>query len=413
MAGHEHGTPIPFALPDIGPEEIEALRASVESGWLTTGPRVRAFEAAFADAVGAEHAVALSSCTAALHLALEAMGVQRGDVVVTTPYTFAACAQVVQYLDAIPVFVDVDPTTLNIDVHLLEDCLERLARGDSSALPPALRDGGRTRAAKAVLPVHFGGVPCQLGAIYKLADAYGTGVVEDAAHAFPAALAGRPLGTATEPSVPAAVCFSFYATKSITTGEGGMLTTHLPRIAERARLMSLHGMSRDTWERHSDQAGWRYEVVAPGFKYNLTDHAAALGLAQLRRVGATTSRRAEIARRYDEAFGGHSAFEVPTVPPDSDPSWHLYPLRLNLEALGVDRDGFVAELIRAGIGTSVHFVPLHMHRYYREVYGYEPDDFPVARQEFEREVSLPIYSRMGDVEVTRVIDAALGAAVAP
>jgi perosamine synthetase len=338
------------------------------------------------------------------------MGLERGDIVVTTPYTFAASAQVVQHLGAIPVFVDVSPSTLNIDVYLLEACLERLAKGASTVLPRALRHGRRPRAAKVVLPVHLGGIPCDLGAIYKLASAYGTSVVEDAAHAFPTSLDGRPVGTATEPSVPAAVCFSFYATKTITTGEGGMLTTHVPEIADRARLMSLHGMSHDAWGRYAAQGSWRYEIVAPGYKYNLTDYAAALGLVQLRRAESMTARRVEIARRYDEAFAGRPALEVPTVPPGSDPSWHLYPLRLNVDGFDIRRDRFIAAMTTAGIGTSVHFVPLHLHRYYRETYGYEPEDFPVARRESEREVSLPIYSRMSDDDVTRVIEAVLTAA---
>ncbi|MCZ7663025.1 MAG: DegT/DnrJ/EryC1/StrS family aminotransferase [Thermoleophilia bacterium] len=379
-----------FARPDLGPEEIAEVSAALASGWITTGPRCRRFEEEFARFLGAGHAVAVNSCTAAMHLALEAVGLRPGDEVVLPTYTFTATAEVVAYLGARPVLVDVQPGTLTLDPAALE-----------AALSP------RTRV---VMPVHVAGHPADLEAVYGVAARRGLAVVEDAAHALPAWWADRLVGADIAPGgvgagVPRVVCFSFYATKTLTTGEGGMLVTGDPALAERCRLMSLHGMSKDAWNRYSAEGSWAYEVVAPGFKYNMTDVAAAMGLVQLRRVEGMWRRRCEIAARYDAAFSAIPALEIPTVHRHVRSAWHLYMLRLDLELLTIDRAEFIREMHARNVGTSVHFIPLHLHPYYRHAYGYRPEDFPVALREFSREVSLPIYSAMSDADVEDVVQA--------
>lgn len=396
---------VPFARADTGPAEAQAAADVVLSGWLTTGSKCRDFEEIFAERVGASNAVALSSCTAALHLALEAIGVERGDIIVTTPYTFAASAEVIRYFDAVPVFVDVEPSNLNIDCGALAETLARLERGDTEALPPAWRGRSNIGRPKAILPVHIGGVPCDLGTVYKLAKAHGTAVVEDAAHAFPASVDSRPIGTTTDSSVRSATCFSFYATKTITTGEGGMMVTDDVQLADRARQMSLHGLSRDAWSRYSEGGSWKYDIGAPGYKYNLSDIAAAIGIVQLDRADAMSARRAEIANYYDDSFRLLDALEPPTVPPGMTPSWHLYMLRIRSEYLTIDRDQFIIELNVRGVGTSVHFIPLHLHSYYRDALGYRPEHFPVATSEWQREISIPIFSLMSDDDVEHVCSA--------
>ncbi|HEX2834595.1 MAG TPA: DegT/DnrJ/EryC1/StrS aminotransferase family protein [Thermoanaerobaculia bacterium] len=364
---------LPFALPDYGEAEQSAVRDVLASGWITTGPKTKAFEAEFANAVGAKHAIAVSSCTAALHLALEAVGVTAGDEVITTPYTFAASAEVIRYFGATPRFVDVDRRTFNID-------------------PTRAREAV-TAKTKAILPVHIAGLSCDLDPLREL----GLPIVEDAAHAFPSKYGGRTIG-----SIGDFTCFSFYATKTIATGEGGMLCTNDDAHAERCRIMSLHGISRDAWKRYTAEGSWAYDVIAPGFKYNLTDIASALGLAQLERAETMAQRRAEIAARYDDAFSSH-LFEVPAG--GEGHAWHLYMLRLQLDRWRIDRAAFIAELKARNIGTSVHFIPLHVQPYYRDLYGFTPESFPIAYGEYLREVSLPIYSRMTDDDVADVIDA--------
>lgn len=399
---------LPFAQPDTDETEIDAVAEAIRSGWVTTGPKTKQFEREFAAAVGAKYAVAVNSCTAAMHLALEAMGLQAGDEVITTPYTFAATAEVVRYFDARPVFVDIDPHTLNIDPALIE-----------AAITP------RTRA---IIPVHVAGLPAELAAIYDIAVRHGLVVVEDAAHAFPATYQGRRIGSdqtvspaavaglATQPGDngsrpkpaagrPAAVCFSFYATKTITTGEGGMICTDDEILAERCRVMALHGISKDAWKRYTAEGSWYYEIVAPGFKYNMSDIAAAMGLAQLAKAERMAQRRQDIARRYNEAFGTNPALQIPADRADCQHAWHLYILRLNLNQLAIPRAEFIERLKGHNIGSSVHFIPLHLHPYYQKTYGYTPDDFPVAYREFQRAVSLPIYSKMSDADVADVIRA--------
>ncbi len=389
---------LPFALPDIGQEEFEEIRDALASGWVTSGPKVSKFEAEFANAVGAKHAVAVNSCTAAMHLALEAIGLQRGDEVITTPYTFAATAEVIRYFDAKPVFVDIRPDTFNINPDLIEAAIT-----------------SRTRA---IIPVHIGGLPADMEAIHRIAMKHGLAVIEDAAHADPFAYRGwaNPQIPNHEPqtALPSdAVCFSFYATKTITTGEGGMIVTNSDAIAERCRIMALHGISKDAWKRYTAEGAWYYEIIAPGFKYNMTDVAAAMGLAQLSKAERMLRRRRQIAKMYDDAFAPNSKLQVPSS--NDGHAWHLYMLRLNVgrgreseargrkSEVGQVRARFIEELKRRNIAASVHFIPLHVHPYYRQTYGYKPEDFPNAYQEFLREVSLPVYSRMTDGDVADVI----------
>jgi dTDP-4-amino-4,6-dideoxygalactose transaminase len=373
---------LPYALPDIDETDLDGVREALESGWITTGPKVRQFEAAFAAAVGARHALAVNSCTAAMHLSLEAVGVQRGDEVITTPYTFAATAEVVRYFDARPVFVDIEPHSFNLDPALIEQAV--------------------TERTRAILPVHVAGLPADLERIFSVARRHGLPVIDDAAHAFPSRSHGQMIGSSGD-----LTCFSFYATKPIATGEGGMICTNNDRWAERCQVMSLHGISHDAWKRYSAEGSWYYEIVAPGYKYNLTDIAAAMGLAQLAKTERMWQRRAQIAARYTEAFGGVAELQVPHNRADCQHAWHLYMLRLNLERLRLNRAQFIEEMKRRNIGCSVHFIPLHLHPYYRETYGYQPDDFPVSYREYQREVSLPIYSKMRDEDVQDVIDAVL------
>ena len=379
-AGTQRKRFLPFALPDITEAEIEAVSNVLRSGWLTTGPVTREFERLFAERVGAKHAVALNSCTAAMHLALEAIGLQREDEVITTPYTFAATAEVIRYFDAKPVFVDIDARTFNLDASRLE-----------AAITP------RT---KAIIPVHYAGVPADMDEINQIARRHGLPVIEDAAHAFPVAYKGTLIGSLSD-----VTCFSFYATKTITTAEGGMICTDNDEIADRCRIMALHGISRDAWKRYTADGNWYYEVIAPGYKYNLTDIASALGIVQLERAEEMCVRRTAIAKRFNAAFGRIDALEVPTALDDRGHAWHLYALRLNADALKVDRAQFIAELKKLNIGASVHFIPLHLHPYYVQTYGYKSEDFPIALAEYNREVSLPIYSKMSDQDVTDVIRA--------
>ena len=390
---------LPFSLPWIGEEEIAAVVECLRSGWLTTGPRVKQFEARFAEYVGCRHAVALNSCTAALHLALEALGVGAGDEVLVPTMTFAATAEVVRYLGARPVLMDCHPETLNLDVNCLAAFLdEHCGRGEAGACNR--HTGARVRA---VIPVHYAGLPCDMEPLLALAHRRGLAVVEDAAHALPAHVGGRRVGT-----LGTAAAFSFYATKNITTGEGGMFTTDDDALAERVRIMSLHGISRDGWLRYSARGSWCYEILEAGYKYNMTDIAAALGLQQLQRVEDLWERRARYARRYTEAFRALPEVDTPPdAPPLDQHAWHLYVLRLNAERLTIDRAAFIEELRARGIGASVHFIPLHLHPYYRQTYGYRAADCPVASAAYEQILSLPLYARMTPEDVERVIDAVM------
>lgn len=372
---------LPFALPDTGEPEVEAVSEVIRSGWLTTGTKVRSFEAAFAKYVGAKHAIAVNSCTAAMHLALDALQIQPGDRVLTTPYTFAATAEVIRYMGAHPLFVDVRPDTLNIDVDRVAEVLRR-------------------ERVAAIMPVHIAGEPCEMDRLREVAG--DVPIVEDAAHALPTRLGDRLIG-----SLSRFTCFSFYATKTLATGEGGMLTTDDDAAADRCRIMSLHGISRDAWKRYTAEGSWAYEIVAPGYKYNLTDVAAAIGLVQLQKLEPMWKRRVEIARRYDEAFAGHPELELPARAASNQHAWHLYMLRVDNARIRGGRDAFAQGMRKKNIGISVHFIPLHLHPYYRDTYGYTADSFPIATREYERELSLPIYSRMSDADVDDVIAAVL------
>jgi perosamine synthetase len=371
---------VPFHRPSIGEEEIAEVVDSLRSGWLTTGPKVDRFQRQFAAAVNARHAVALNSATAALHLALEAVGVTDGDEVVIPTYTFTATGEVVTYLHARPVLADIRADTLNIDVSTIESHL--------------------TSRTKAIVPVHIGGQTCDMEPILELARARGLAVVEDAAHSLPASYKGRPVGTIGD-----VTAFSFYATKTITTGEGGMVTTERDDYAARMKLMSLHGLSGDAWNRYSVRGHWYYEVVDFGFKYNMTDLAAALGLRQLERMSTFQRRREQIARRYTDGFGDLDTCSVPRDAGYGMHAWHLYILELNLEALSVGRNEVIERLRERGVGTSVHFIPLNLHPVYQRTYGYQPKQFPIAEAVFERACSLPIYPGMADADIDHVIDA--------
>jgi dTDP-4-amino-4,6-dideoxygalactose transaminase len=377
---------LPFAVPDVDDREIREVEAVIRSHWLTTGAKTREFQDGFAAYIGARHAVAVNSCTAALHLALEAVGVKEGDEVITSPYTFAATGEVIRYFNARPMLVDVDPDRLCIDPSLIERTI--------------------TPRTRAIIPVHIAGLSADMDPILDLARRRDLRVIDDAAHALPTRYKGRMIGQLAD-----LTCFSFYATKTLTTGEGGMICTDNDEWAERCQTMSLHGISRSAWKRYTAEGSWYYEIIAPGFKYNLTDLAAALGVAQLRKVEGMLNRRRAIAARYSAAFAAEPAFQPPAAGEPGEHAWHLYMLRLHLDRLTVDRAAFVEELKRRNIGVSVHFIPLHAHPYYRDTYGYRPNDFPVAYREYLREISLPIYSGMTDADVDDVIEAVTDIAV--
>jgi len=380
---HDAARPfLPFALPEIGEEEIAEVVDAIRSGWITTGPRARRFETDFAQYLGGGvEAIAVNSATAALHLALEALGVGPGDEVITTTHTFTATAEVARYLGAEPVLVDIERDTLCIDPELTERAI--------------------TARTKAILPVHFGGRAASMDRIAALAERRGLAVVEDAAHALPATHGGRLIGTLSSD----VTVFSFYANKTITTGEGGMLVTRRPELAQRARVMRLHGIDRTAFERFTAKVpSWYYEIVAPGYKYNMPDVAAAMGIHQLPRARTFQERRAKIAARYDAAFASLPVRLPPRAAPGELHAWHLYVLQL-APGSPVTRDELIERLFALGIGCSVHYIPLHHQPYWRERYGLRPEMFPVSESVWRQSVSLPIYTRMTDGDVERVIAA--------
>jgi len=378
-------TKVPFHRAALGEEEAHAVAEVVRSGWLTMGAKTFEFEAQFARYIGCRHAIAVSSCTAALHLSLEAIGLKAGDEVLVPTTTFTATAQAVTYLGGCPVLVDIDPLTLNLDPN----------DADRKISP-------RTRA---MIPVHFAGQPCDLAELYELASRHQLRVIEDAAHALPSAYRGARVGTLAE-----LTAFSFYATKPLTAGEGGMITTNDDSHAERLRAMRLHGIGQDAWKRYSGEGSWYYEVLEAGYKYNLTDLQAALGVVQLGKCDRLHEARRQIAKRYTHAFEAAPALQVPAVLADRQTSWHLYVLRLHLDRLTIDRNQFLAELAERGVGASVHFIPLHLQPFYQRRFGYQAGDFPRAEGEYRRCLSLPIYPSMSGEEVEQVIFAVLDAA---
>ncbi|RMF48818.1 MAG: DegT/DnrJ/EryC1/StrS aminotransferase family protein [Chloroflexota bacterium] len=370
---------LPFSPPSISEEEIAAVVETLRSEWITTGPKTKEFEQLFADYIGASAALALNSCTGGLHIALAALGIGPGDEVITTPITFACSANVIEHVGATPILADVEPETLTLD---LQQVAQKI-----------------TARTKAIMPVHFAGHPAEMRPLLDLAAQHRLFVIEDAAHALPAKYEGQMIGTLSD-----FTAFSFYATKNLTTAEGGMLTGAPERIAE-ARLWSLHGMNRDAWKRYSSEGSWYYEVVLPGFKYNMTDIQAALGIVQLRRLSEFQARRRAIVAQYQAAFSALEALQVPVERPNVEHAWHLYTLRLNLEQLRITRAQFIEELKARNIATSVHFIPIHLHPYYRDRYGWRPEDFPVAYWEYQRLVSLPLHPRLSDADVADVINA--------
>lgn len=373
---------LPFALPEIGEEEIAEVVASLRSGWVTTGPKAKQFETDFAAYLGGGvEAIAVNSATAGLHLGLEALGVGPGDEVITTTHTFTATAEIIRYVGADPVFVDVDADTLCIDV-------DAVAR----AITP------RT---KAIIPVHFAGRAADMTRLIALAKQHNLKVMEDAAHALPTTCDGRLVG-ALESDI---TVFSFYANKTITTGEGGMLVTRDAAIAKRAKVMRLHGINRDAFDRFTAKVpSWYYEVVAPGFKYNMTDIAASMGIHQLKKANAFQARRQQIANAYNTALAGLPLVLPPQAAEGDVHSWHLYVVQLT-DAAPVGRDEFIERMFALGIGMSVHYVPLHQHPYWRDTYGLTPEMFPVSQRVYERTATLPLYTRMTDDDVARVVAA--------
>jgi dTDP-4-amino-4,6-dideoxygalactose transaminase len=372
---------IAFSPPLIGEEEINEVIDTLRSDWITMGPKVKRFKDEFCHFTGAPAAIAVSSATDAMLVGLAALNIGQGDEVISTPMTFCSTVHVIEHLGARPKLVDVEPDTLNLNHELI-----------AGAVTP------RTRA---IMPVHLYGHPCEMDSIMEVARHHNLVVVEDAAHALPARYKGRMIG-----AIGTLTAFSFYATKNLTTAEGGMLTGDSSLI-ERASLWSLHGMSRDAYRRYSAEGSWYYEVVLPGFKCNMTDIQAALGLQQLKKLPAFQRRRREVVQAYNAAFQDIPELELPVERPEVASAWHLYVVRLNLDRLSIDRARFIEELKVRNIGTSVHFIPIHLHPYYRDKYGFKPEDFPVAYENYKKIISLPLHPRLNDNDVAAVIDAVL------
>jgi UDP-4-amino-4,6-dideoxy-N-acetyl-beta-L-altrosamine transaminase len=371
---------LPFSQPLIEEDEINEVIDTLRSGWLTTGPKVKRFEKEFAEYIGSEHAVAVNSCTGALHLALVATGIGAGDEVITTPFTFISTTNVILHVGARPVFVDIRSDTFNINVEKIEEAI--------------------TPKTKAIMPVHYAGQPCEMDKILEIAKKYNLLVIEDAAHAVAAEYKGKKVGTIRD-----ITCFSFYATKNLVTAEGGMVTTGDGELAERIRILSLHGMSKDAWKRYEAAGSWFYEVIYPGYKYNMTDIQASLGLHQLKKLGRFQRRREEIAEAYNEVFADLDGIKTPFVKSDVKHAWHLYVIKIALEKLKINRGQFIEALREANIGTSVHFIPVHLQPYYRETFGFKRGDFPVAERTYDRIISLPLYPKMSHEDVEDVIRA--------
>ena len=370
---------LPVSLPDVGEEEIDEVVDTLRSGWITTGPKTKEFERRFAGYVNARHAIAVNSCTGGLHVALAAAGIGPGDEVIVPTLTFCSTANVVVHLGGTPIFADVDGD-LNVDPSDVERRI--------------------TSRTQALIPVHHSGQPCRMDMILACARKHDLLVVEDAAHAVGAKYRDRLIGTISD-----ATAFSFYATKNMTTAEGGMITTDDDELAEKMRLLSLHGISKDAWKRYTREGSWYYEVVYAGYKYNMTDIQASLGIHQLAGLEQFLEVRSRYAAMYSEAFGDMPEIQAPTVNPGVRHAWHLYVIQIDLERLAVDRAQFINALRAENIGTSVHFIPVHLQPYYRETFGYKRGDFPNAERIYDRIVSLPLYPRMTEGDVRDVIAA--------
>ncbi len=369
---------IPFHKTSIGKEEIAEVVDTLKNGWLTTGPKTKRFEEDFEKFVGVKHAVAVNSCTAALHLALAAIGIKEDDEVIVPTMTFTATAEVVTYFKAKPIFVDCEPDTLLIDAEKIEEKIN-----------------DRT---KAIIPVHYGGQACNIDRILKIAKKHKLKVIWDAAHSLPTEYKGKLVGRFAD-----ITCFSFYDTKTMTTAEGGMAVTDNKNYAEKMRLLSLHGMDKHAWNRYLKGGSWRYDVVAPGFKYNLTDIAASLGSWQLKKCKSFYLKRKKIAEKYNIAFGKMKEISLLEQKTYGTNAWHLYVIKLNLDKLTISRDKFIEELIKINIGSSVHFIPLHLHSYWKKTYNLKAADFPSATAVYEQIVSLPIFPDMSEKDVNDVI----------
>lgn len=375
----QRATFLAFSPPQIGEEEVTEVINVLRSGWITTGPQVKLFEEKFAEFVGAPAALAVSSGTDAMLIALSALGIKPGDEIITTTMTFCSTVHVIEHAGGKPVLIDIEPDTMNIDPCLVEKAV--------------------TKHTRAIIPVHLYGHPCEMDQIREIADKHGLFILEDAAHALPASYKNQTIGSQDN-----LAAFSFYATKNITTAEGGMLTGN-SEIVEQARPWSLHGMSQDAYKRHSREGSWHYQVVLPGYKCNMTDIQAAIGLHQLRKLPQFQQRRLEIVRRYNEAFSEYEELQIPVERPGVVSAWHLYTLRLNLNMLKIDRNQFIEQLKDLNIGSSVHFIPVHLHAYYQKKYGFHREDFPIAFENYKRLVTLPLHPGMKDADVEDVIAA--------
>ncbi len=391
---------VPFFRVELSETEIAEVTDSLRNGWLTTGPKVKQFEKNFAERLGVKHAIAVNSCTAAMHLALEAIGIKQGDMVLAPTLTFAATAEVVRYFGAIPVFVDCDDTWC-MDPEALEKTILDLESGKPTAgLSPS-----QYGPLKAVIPMHYGGYCCDMDKITAIAEQHDLTIVEDAAHAFPSKFKTTNGDWKDAGRFGKVGCFSFYANKCITTGEGGMAITDDDELAERMQVMSLHGMSRDAWKRFQQIGSWYYEIIAPGYKYNMTDLAGALGLHQLERADELLAERLRVATRLNAGLAECAAIHLPPDSPETHQhSWHLYEIGLNLDTLRIDRAAFIDELVKREVFCSVHYLPLHMHPYYVNTYGYKASDFPNAAAWWPRLISLPIFPTMRDDEVDYVVE---------
>ncbi len=370
---------IPFAKPYIRKEEEEAALRVLKSGWLTTGPETKAFEKEFKEYTGVKHAIAVNSATSGLHLCLEALNIKQGNLVATTPYTFTASSEIIHYLGAKPYFVDIDEDTYNLDTALLEKAV-------------------KNNNISAILPVHIGGLPCNMEQVTNISRKYNVPVVEDAAHAFPVKTKTGFLGTQSDAGV-----YSFYANKTITTGEGGMIATNREDIAKRMRIMGFHGIDRECWDRYTEKkASWKYEILEPGFKYNMPDIAAAIGRVQLKRAESLLNMRKEIAEMYLKSFSEIDFLKMPAV--SEDHAWHLFIIRVCEEKLTIRRDEFINRINEKGIGTSVHFIPLHIMPFYKNKYGFKQEDFPVSYNNYLNSISIPIYPGLTKEQVNYIIE---------
>jgi dTDP-4-amino-4,6-dideoxygalactose transaminase len=371
---------LPPFKPFIGEEEIYEVVDTLKSDWITMGPKTLKFEELFKEHIGSKFAISLNSCTAGLHLSLASLNIGECDEVITTPYTFAATGNVIVHQRAKPVFVDIDKETYNINVDEIENAI--------------------TDKTKAIIPVHYAGHPCEMDKILKIAKDYDLYIIEDAAHALGTEYKGKKIGTIGDTT-----SFSFYATKNITTGEGGMVTTNNKKIAEKIKILRLHGISRDAWKRYSSEGSWYYEIIECGYKYNMTDIQASIGIHQLKKVESMRKRREEIAKIYNDEFEHIDELIIPTTKKYVKHAWHLYPLLIDTKKLNISRNKFIEELKKQNIGSSVHFIPLHLHPFYRKTFGYKKGDFPNAEWVYEREISLPIYPKMTDDDVIDVVSA--------